>query len=101
MKYITISEDDFVSVYQPIANHLDPSAAFDWGEGHGSLFETYGNELAFVKAQAPKTIWTLLAVDGSLTIVSGYRYVNRLGYFICRVSIQLGQIVEVQLGCGR
>jgi hypothetical protein len=100
MKYITISEDEFVSGYQPMANHLDPNAAFDWGDGHGTLFETYGDELAFVRAQARSAIWTLLTVDGSLTIFSGYHFVNRLGYFIGKIPVETDLIVEVSLDTG-
>ena len=94
---ITLTEDHFVKEYQPILNHLDPGASFDWGEGHGTLFETYGDELSFVRSQAPETIWTLLSVDGCDTIVSGYHFVNRLGYFICRVPVERGITIEVPL----
>ena len=94
---ILITEDGFVNVYQPILNHLDPSAGFDWGEGRGTLFETFGDELSFVRLQAPETIWTLLSVDGCEFIVSGYHFVNRLGYFICKIPVERGIKVEVPL----
>ena len=92
-----MTEDDFVRVYQPIFNHLDPSASFDWGEGCGTLFETCGDELSFVRSQAPETIWTLLSFDGYETIASGYHFTNRLGYFICKTPVERGLTVEVPL----
>ena len=97
MKTITVPEDQFVSVYQPLVNHLDTSASFDWGDGRGTLFETFGDELTFVRSQAREKIWTLLTVDDVFTIVSGFHFVNRLGYFICKISIEPGLTVEVPL----
>ena len=72
-------------------------ASFDWGMGCGTLFETCGDELSFVRSQAPDTIWTLISVDGCETIASGYHFANRLGYFICRTRVERGLTVEVPL----
>ena len=33
MTFIELSEDAFVEVYRPVANHLNYYASFDWGEG--------------------------------------------------------------------
>lgn len=97
MNTLTLSEDDFVSKYRPIANHLDANASFDWGEGYGTLFETFGDELVFVRSQPADTIWTLLTVDGYETVVNGYHFVNRLGYFICQMPVETGLSIEVPL----
>ena len=78
---IQLSEDEFAAIYQPIANHLNPNASFDWGQGYGTIFETFGEELAYVRSQPADTIWTFLSGDGDM-IVSGYCFVNRVGYFI-------------------
>ncbi|CAB4121830.1 hypothetical protein UFOVP26_33 [uncultured Caudovirales phage] len=69
--------------YKPIKNHLDDNASFD-----GIMFETYGEELAFVKAQAPDTIWTYGEEDDKFYIQAGWHYVNRLGYFITEVPFE-------------
>jgi hypothetical protein len=58
-------------------NHLNPSAPHD-----GKMFETYGQELEFVKSQEPDRIWTLVDVDGHESIVHGFHFVNRIGYFV-------------------
>ena len=39
---IELSEDAFPILFKPLPNHLNPNASFDWGEGYGTLFETYG-----------------------------------------------------------
>jgi hypothetical protein len=93
-----ISEYEFASVYQPISNHLDRSAPFNFGSLEGTLFETFGNDLAFVKSQARQMIWTLLATEGHVTIFSGYHFVNRIGYFVCRKPVESDALIEVRIG---
>lgn len=71
---------EFVDEYQPIENHIDMNAAFD-----GMMFETYGNELEFVRSQNEKKIWTILEGDeGETLICPGYHLVNRIGYMITK-----------------
>lgn len=96
MQTISITEDEFVEVYRPIRNHLDPYAAFDWGDGYGTMFETFGEEFDCVISQPPATIWTYLSGDSD-TIVSGFHFVNRLGYFISREPVPEGICVLVPL----
>ena len=50
----------------------------------GSMaFETYGEDLNFVKSQNSLHVWTLVDGDnGESVIVAGYRYVNRIHYII-------------------
>jgi len=96
MKDIQLGEDAFLTLFPPTRNHLDSSAGFDFGDG-GTLFETYGEELEFVRSQDPDRVWTLLECDGELHIVSGFHRVNRLGYFVCEQSIPDGVDFEVRL----
>jgi hypothetical protein len=63
--------------YTPIKNHLDDNAS-----GDGFMFETYGPEVEFVKAQPSDRIWTLIDADGREYVIAGWHWVNRLGYFI-------------------
>lgn len=74
MKY-----DDFWDKYEPITNDLDDNASYD-----GCMFETYDEELAFVKKQPKAHIATLIEVNGEQYIISGFHLVNRLGYFITK-----------------
>ena len=93
-----ISEYEFASIYQPISNHLDPSAPFNFGSLEGTLFETFGDDLLFVKLQAREMIWTLLVTEGHVTIFSGYHFVNRLGYFVCQKPFESDALIEVRIG---
>lgn len=64
--------------HDPISNHFrnDPDE---------QMFETYGEEVDFVRNHDPKYVWTWIQGDMSDLIVAGYHYVNRLGYYITHV----------------
>jgi hypothetical protein len=95
-KFIELSEETFAALFKPTANHLNPNASFDWSDGCGTLFETFGEELAHVQKQHPANIWTHCSGDGDF-LVSGFHVVNRLGYFITEVPVPDGVQVQVPL----
>jgi hypothetical protein len=65
--------------FKPIKNHFrDP-------QHNEIMFETYGEELEFVKAQDPRYVWTNIQGDYSDLIVAGFAYVNRLHYYITEI----------------
>ncbi len=95
---IELDEDQFASQYNPMANHLNPNASFDWGDGFGTLFETYGKELEFVLQQDRLNVWTIVdGDDGDLYVISGLHFVNRIGYLISRVPFDEHLAIQVRL----
>jgi hypothetical protein len=93
-----LSQDAFAALYPLLANHFTPGAGWALGEGRGCLFETYGDELDFVRRQDPCTIWTLLdGDDGDLYLASGYYLVNRVGYLISTVPVPEGVSIQVRM----
>ena len=95
-----ISEEEFDTMFKLKKNHLDKNASFD-----GCMFETYGEELAYVfKLSKKKRVVTIIegddeekeitfvntmgvSVNEIITIsnfyyLSGFHYVNRYGYLI-------------------
>lgn len=80
---IEIKDDEFWDKFKPIKNHIDKNASYE-----GCMFETYGPELDFVKAQAELTVWTIMDCDGKLIIGQGYQHVNRIGYLITLVPAE-------------
>lgn len=82
---------EWVETYKPIRNHFT-SAPFD-----GTMFETYGEELEFVRQQTGNHIWTMVdSDDGKNMIISnGYHIVNRLGYFITEVPFTGSGFIDV------
>jgi hypothetical protein len=98
-KLRTITEDEFYEIYKPMRNHLDPDMEppedAPWG---GCMFETYGKEVEFVSRQDPRCIWTLVEGDtGNMLIMSGYHWVNRIGYFVATTPVPEGQRINVIL----
>lgn len=66
--------DYWTNNFKPIKNNLT--------NGEDIHFETYGDEVEFVKAQDPKTIWTEVDGDSGTYIISGWHFVNRIHYYI-------------------
>ena len=83
--------DAWEEKYQPLKNHIDKGN----GIFENDKFETYGEELDFVRAQDPSYIWTLVdGDDGNLYIVNGYHLVNRINYFVTNLPFE-GEFLEV------
>jgi hypothetical protein len=96
--FIEMDFNDWCEQYKPIVNHIDNNASFDNGDG-GLMFETYGDEVEFVKSQSPANIWMYgSGDDGGTYIWSGWGFVNRLGYFITEVPCPDGLTIQVQVG---
>ena len=96
--FIEMTEDEWFKTYKPIPNHIDKNASFSDGE-HGYMFETYGDEVEFVKSQSPDKIWMYGdGDDGGLYIWSGWSFVNRLGYFITEVPCPPDTDIQVMVG---
>jgi len=93
-----LSEDEFDRAYSLVPNHLNPSASWGWGDGPGCLFETYGEEFAFVRSQDPQRVWTLVdGDDGDMYLVNGLHFVNRVGYLLSRELVPEGTAIEVHI----
>jgi hypothetical protein len=98
---IQLTEDEWFEQFKPIPNHLDENASFNDGE-QGYMFETYGDEVEFVKSQDSNRIWTYSdGDDGGTYISDGYHVVNRIGYFVTAVPYDDKQYYEIQLIEGR
>ena len=87
--------DEWCDTYKPIINHLDPNASFDNGEG-GIMFETYGDEVDFVKCWPERQIWMYGdGDDGGSYVWNGWHIVNRIGYFITEVPCPPDTTIQV------
>lgn len=107
--FIEMDFDEWVKVYKPIYNHLDNNASFQDETDQGMMFETYGDEVEFVKSQSPDKIWMYGdGDDGGSYIWSGWGFVNRIGYFITEVPCPPNTTIQVKVssywyyceGCG-
>lgn len=91
--FIEMTEDEWFDTYKPILNHLDTNASFD-----GHMFETYGDEVEFVKSKPENHIWMYGdGDDGGSYIWSGWGFVNRIGYFITEVPCPADTTIQVKI----
>jgi hypothetical protein len=101
---IQLTEDEWFEQFKPIPNHLDENASFNDGE-QGYMFETYGDEVEFVRDHLflyPNTVWTYCdGDDGGTYICDGMHMVNRIGYFVTTVPYNESQYYQIQLIEGR
>lgn len=106
--FIEMDFDEWCATYKPIINHIDTNASFDNGDG-GIMFETYGDEVAFVKEQPDDLIWTYGdGDDGGSYIWNGWSFINRIGYFITEVPCPADTTIQIKVapywyyceGCG-
>ncbi len=90
---ITMTEEKFEARFPLRANHLNPNASWQ-----GCLFETFGEEAEFVRKQDLASVWTLVDDgEGGECIMSGFHFVNRLGYLLSTVPVTEGTAIEVQI----
>jgi len=95
--FIEITEEEWFDKFKPIPNHIDDNASFSDGD-NGYMFETYGEELDFVKSQEPNRIWTYCDGDDRGTyIFEGMRIVNRIGYFVTTVPFDANKAYQIQI----
>jgi len=95
MTTIEIGDNEWEDTFHPIINPLDSNASCE-----GQMFETYGEELAYVLEVAnrePRRVWTYVDGDKAHIIISGYHLVNRIGYFITEVAWDEGTDYNVLL----
>ena len=93
-RFIEMTEDEWYETYKPIKNSIDINSSFD-----GHMFETYGEEVEFVKAQDENRIWMYGdGDDGGSYIWSGWGFVNRIGYFVTEVPCPPDTTIQIQVG---
>lgn len=96
MKEKIISENEFYKNFNLVKNHIDKNAAFD-----NCMFETFGKELEYVKEMVktnPLRVWTILDCGGEgLAYISGFHFINRLGYLITKEEFNKDECITVDL----
>ena len=99
---IELTEDEFDDRFPLVPNHINPSAGWAIGEGGGCLFETFGEEFAFIRRQDPLKVWTLVdGDDGDMYVVNGLHFVNRVGYLLSTVPVPENVAIQVHLPMAR
>ena len=91
--FIEMDFDEWCATYKPIPNNIVEDSSFD-----GAMFETFGDEVAFVKKADPAYIWMYGdGDDGGTYIWNGWHIVNRIGYFITEVPCPPDTTIQVKV----
>lgn len=75
--------EEWVNTYHPI------------DDGH--IFEDGGEEYQDVLEQNPLRVWTLVSTDYGTEILSGFHYVNRLGYYITEIPFNENDFIWIEI----
>ena len=86
---VSLTWEEFETNYRPIKNPFSADGS--------RMFETYGEEVEFVRKAPANTIWTYSQVDYGFVTTEGYHFVNRLGYYITEVPWEEDTSYEVDL----
>lgn len=88
--------DQWIDTYKPVVN---PAGEGGFGTEDGELmFDTFGADFDKVRSADPNTIWTRVEGDDNEDlVVSGFHFVNRIGYFICEVPFETDQDICINL----
>ena len=95
--HLEISEAAFDEHYPLVPNHLNPNASWAFGHAGGCLFTAYGEELAFIRSQDPRYVWTFMDGDDAQYVASGIHFVNRIGYLVSTVPVPDGVFIEARI----
>lgn len=93
-EHLKITWDEFEQ-YKPMTNHIDSNASLE-----GCMFETYGDELAYVQSvyeKTPQRVWTYIDCgdEEELILDSGFSFVNRIGYVITEKPVSDDVFISV------
>ena len=93
--------DQWESHYQPLPNIISDSASWAGDNGVGIMYETYGDEVEYVRGHDPHIVWTYVdSSTGGTCIINGYHLVNRIGYFVTREAWTDGDEITITVSEG-
>jgi hypothetical protein len=91
--FIELTFEEADEQFKFMVNNYDENASFD-----GLMFETYGDEVEYVKSKPHDRIWMYgEGDDGGLYIWSGWGFVNRIGYFISEKPVPDNTIIQIMV----
>jgi hypothetical protein len=89
-KQVSLTWEEFDEQFKVMPNHLVSTP-------DQQMFETYGEEVDYVKSIPQNRIWTYTDVGSGTGIYNGWHFVNRLGYFITELPAEEDTDYEVDL----
>lgn len=95
MPVTTLTYEEWVERFKPIQIHDENDDSYN-----GCLCDPWnGTDRALVdKMVGTNTVWTLIEEDGIRSIIEGWHYVNREGYFVTEIPYSGSETFEVTFG---
>ena len=91
--FIEMTFEEADEKFRFMVNNYDDNASFE-----GLMFETYGDEVEYVKSKPENRIWMYgQGDDGGLYIWSGWGFVNRIGYFISEQPVPDNTTIQIMV----
>lgn len=81
-----MTNQEWEDTYNPITNLIT---------NEGLSFETYGEELDYVRTHDVRNVWTEMDGDNGVYIVNGFHYVNRIQYYVTDVAWNEGDDITI------
>jgi hypothetical protein len=82
--------EEWVDEFKPIVNPFS-------SDPEETRFETHGEEREFVLNQHPCNTWTEVDAEGRFTtVIEGFHYVNRLGYYVTEKPWEQGTTYDIR-----
>lgn len=74
---------------------------YQWFEEYGvedeKFYETYGEDLEYIKSMPDNFVWTLVDGDeGQSLVVNGKAFVNRVGYYLTKKPHNTNDLIVVE-----
>lgn len=89
-KQVSLTWEEFDNQFKVMSNHLSKDENLQ-------MFETYDDELEYVKTIPDNRVWTYVDTDGGSATYNGFHYVNRIGYFITELPAEDDTDYEIDL----
>jgi hypothetical protein len=92
--FIEMTFEEADEQFRFILNTYDIDASLD-----GLMYETYGDEVEFIKSQPENRIWMYGdGDDGGTYIWSGWGFVNRIGYLLSEKPVPDNTTIQIMVG---
>lgn len=82
--------DAWEAEFKPVQNPFSDDRGWN-----GLMFETYGDDWGFVLKNMSNHVWTWVDSDEGTFLVTGFHYVNRIGYFVTEKPWSVEQSIQV------
>jgi hypothetical protein len=75
---------------------ISDSDWYDTYDPEEKFYETYGEDLEYIKSMPDNFVWTLVDGDEDSVVVNGKAFVNRLGYYLSKKPHNTNDLIVVE-----